>query len=274
MYKYKIVASDLDGTLFDNNSRLGKRNAEAIRELTEKGIHFVPSTGRTYCDISLDLRNNENVRYYICSNGALVYDKKTGKTVKNGVESSLLKKTLDILYDYDVHLAIRTGGECVTDAEKYTYRDFADYNLCEAHIDVLKNFAKAKEGFKEYLYGVEDAEALAAFFKSTDDLFECKSRLEALGGLSVVRQFEYNLDIYSLATNKGDALLALADMVGAAPSETIGVGDSDNDVSLIKAAALGLAVSNASQGLKDVADEVICSNEEDSLAYINEHYFS
>ena len=49
MYKYKIVASDLDGTLFDNNSRLSAKNAEAIRELIEKGIHFVPK--RSISDI-------------------------------------------------------------------------------------------------------------------------------------------------------------------------------------------------------------------------------
>ena len=274
MFKYKIVASDLDGTLFDNSSRLSDKNAEAIKRLSEKGVLFVPTTGRTYEDISLDLRNNENIRYYICSNGALVFDKKTGKSIKNGVESDLLKRILDILYEYDLHLSIRTGGVCVTDAQKYTDKDFYDYNICDAHIDVLKNFAKTKENFKDFTYSVEDAEAIATFYKNLDDLFECKRRIEALGGLVVVRQFEYNLDIYSAATSKGDALLSLADMVGVEHAATIGVGDSDNDISLVETAALGLAVSNASNDLKAVADEIICSNEEHSAEYIDKHYFN
>lgn len=274
MYKYKIVASDLDGTLFDNSSNVSERNTEAIKNLNEKGILLVPSTGRTYGDISLDLRNNENIRYYICSNGALVFDKKTGRSIKNGIDSELLKKMLDILYEYDLHLSIRTDGVCITDAEKYTDKDFIDYNICDAHIDVLKHFAKTKENFKDFTYSVEDAEAVATFYKNLDDLFECKQRLEALGGLFVVRQYEYNLDICSAATSKGEALLSLADMVGIEHSATIGVGDSDNDVALVKTAALGLAVSNASDSLKLVADEIICSNEEHAIDYIDKHYFS
>ena len=274
MYKYKIVASDLDGTLFNSSSKISNENAEAIKSLAEKGVLFVPTTGRTYGDISLDLRCNDNIRYYICSNGALVFDKKTGKSIKNGISADLLKKMLDILYEYDVHLAIRTGGVCITDAQKYTDKDFSDYHICDAHIDVLKHFAQTREDFNAFTYSVEDAEAVATFYKNLDDLFECKRRLEALGGLLVIRQFEYNLDICSAATNKGDALLSLSDMVGIEHSQTIGVGDSDNDLALVETAALGLAVSNASDNLKSVADKIICSNEENAIDYIDKHYFN
>ena len=67
--------------------------------------------------------------------------------------------------------------------------------------------------------------------------------------------------------------MTLADMLGVDRKATIGVGDSLNDVALIESAALGLVVSNACEELKLIADKVICSNEEHSLAYINKHYF-
>ena len=273
MYKYKIVASDLDGTLFDNNARVSEKNANAIRSLNEKGILFVPSTGRTYGDISEELRSNENIRYFICSNGALVFDKETGNSIKNGIDGDLLKKALDILYEYDVHISIRTDGVAVTDATKYSDKAFLDYNLCPAHIDVLKNFAKPIEGFKEFAYKVQNAEALSTFYKSIDDLFECQRRLNALGGLWAVRQFEYNLDVCNSSTSKGDALMALADLLGIDRAATIGVGDNDNDISLIEAAGIGLAVSNSSENLKMLANKIICSNEEGAIDYIDKNYF-
>ena len=272
MNKYKIVASDLDGTLFNSASRVSEENAAAIKSLDEKGIYFVPSTGRTFGDISHELRDNENIRYFICSNGALVYDKKTKKSIENGLNAEIIKKTLDILYQFDVHVAIRTGGVTVSDADKCTEADFDFYKICDAHIDVLCRFADKKKNFKEWVYTVEKAEALGTFFHSLDELLECKRRLEELDELFVVRQYEYNLDICSAATSKGDALMALADMLEVDRAATIAVGDSDNDIAMVKAAGLGLAVSNACDALKEIADEVICSNEEHSIDYINKHY--
>ena len=56
MYKYKIVASDLDGTLLNNDSLLSEENKNAIAELDKKGIFFAPSTGRTFAEVIPDLK--------------------------------------------------------------------------------------------------------------------------------------------------------------------------------------------------------------------------
>ena len=67
-------------------------------------------------------------------------------------------------------------------------------------------------------------------------------------------------------------LLALAEALGISQEETIGVGDTTNDMNLIQLAGLGLAMDNAYQELKDAADAVICSNKEHAIKYILEHY--
>ena len=64
----------------------------------------------------------------------------------------------------------------------------------------------------------------------------------------------------------------LADMLGVDIADTISIGDSDNDESMILAAGLGLAVSNAWDSLKAVANGVICSNDEHAVAYVLAHY--
>lgn len=76
----------------------------------------------------------------------------------------------------------------------------------------------------------------------------------------------------NIEAGKGNALRSLADMLGVSHDETIGVGDSDNDTSLIEAAGLGLVPSNGCGSLKKIADEIICSNDEHIACYILDHY--
>ena len=84
--------------------------------------------------------------------------------------------------------------------------------------------------------------------------------------------FEYNLEIMSTKAGKGNALSALADMLKIQRSKTISIGDSGNDITSIESAGLGLAVSNATDSLKAVADDIICSNEEHIVAYVLENF--
>lgn len=79
MKRYKIVCSDLDGTLLNNNSEISKENLKAIDELVEHGVYFVPSTGRAYGEIPEELRDNSAIRFMICSNGAVLLDRQEKK---------------------------------------------------------------------------------------------------------------------------------------------------------------------------------------------------
>ena len=97
MYKYKIVASDLDGTLLNNDSLLSEENKNAIAELDKKGIFFVPATGRTFAEVIPALKNNDHIRFIMHTNGAVIHDKKTGKHIINCMDTDLVSEILDIL---------------------------------------------------------------------------------------------------------------------------------------------------------------------------------
>ena len=79
--KYKVICSDLDGTLLDSESRLSPENASAISELAKRGIIFVPTTGRTMLELPEEIRTHKDVRYFIYSNGAGIYDVQKKKDV-------------------------------------------------------------------------------------------------------------------------------------------------------------------------------------------------
>ena len=78
--------------------------------------------------------------------------------------------------------------------------------------------------------------------------------------------------MFDATAGKGSALLRLAQHLGLDPSQTIGVGDSCNDLTLIGAAGLGLCMENGYEEPKRIADAIICNNDEHAIQYIWEHY--
>jgi Cof subfamily protein (haloacid dehalogenase superfamily) len=270
---YKIIACDLDGTLFDSNNNLSKENLEAIKELSKKGVHFVPSTGRTYSEIPESLKENPNIRYYIHSNGAAVYDKLTGERIYMCIPNDTTRVALDIFREYETHITVRHRGESFADEAQKNDAAYAYYNIWPPHINVLNAFSIGLSDFYERIYTFPEIEMAAVFFHRQDEMDACRERLSRIQGLSVVEVAPLNLEIFSEKAGKGKALISLAEKLGIDKSATVSVGDSENDSSMLKDAGLGLAVSNSTPAALAACDEVICSNDEHAIAYILSNYF-
>jgi len=269
---YRIVCCDLDGTLLDNQSEISAENFRAIEEMAQKGIHFVPSTGRTYSEIPEAIRNNTDIRYIIHSNGAAVLDKKTDHRYLTCMSNETVKAILDILADYEGHITLRHGGNSYVDSEFVQDSHFEYYNLSREHRIVVHTCSQALSNFREFIRNAEDVEVISVFFHSREELSACRERLERSAGLRVAAAAEYNLEIMNAHAGKGNALYTLADMLDIDRAATIAMGDSNNDESIVRAAGLGLAVSNACESLKAAADAVICSNEEHAVEYVLHRY--
>ncbi len=274
MYRYKIVASDLDGTLLNNNSLLSEENKQAIAELDEKGIFFVPSTGRTFSEVLPELKNNDHIRFIMHTNGAVIHDKKTGEHIYNCLDNALVSKVFDILSEYDVHIAVRANGDTFVDADMVSDKNPERYGFTDAHVNVLNNYSIPVKNFSEWVRTAKNVEDFSVFFGSEEAFEKAFARISADTRLKTAKFPPKGLEIFSVNAGKGRALHLLADKLGIDRADTIGVGDSLNDFTMIEAAGLGLGVSNACDDLKAICDEIICSNEEHAIKYINEHYFN
>lgn len=270
---YKIIASDLDGTLLNSNAQVSRENLLAISELSKNGVHFVPSTGRTFSEIPPELRDNPDIRYVIYSNGAVVFDKMSEKRIINGISGNDRQFVLDELAFFDCHLTVRHNGECFVDSEFQTKAWWDYYNLCEAHRVVVRDYAAYLPNFKECCRSMNNIEVFSVFFHNNDDKIAFSNLLKAHKSLRSVEGAEHNLEIMSASAGKGNALRDLAQMLGIDIADTISIGDSDNDCSIIQAAGCGLAVSNAVDSLKSVADDIVCSNDEHVADYILSRFF-
>jgi len=264
---------DLDGTLYNSKTQISPQNLEAIDKLTKRGVLFVPASGRTMSEMPTELLDNPDIRYYIYSNGAAAIDTKTGEKILMCMSQSTTGKVLDTLYSYKTHVTLRHEGVCYIDADYQKPSDISFYNVHEVHHRVISEFGILKDDFRQFVYSLDDVEVMSVFFQSEAELNDCKRQLNKIDGIVVADSWPYNLEIFSTRAGKGAALAELASKLGIDIKNTIGIGDSGNDMTLVANAGLGLAVDNASDALKAVCDRVVCSNEEHAVRYILENLF-
>ncbi|MBQ7935727.1 MAG: HAD family phosphatase [Clostridia bacterium] len=273
MPKYKIVASDLDGTLLNTRVEISKENLAAIKEMTEMGVLFVPSSGRAYTEIPEKVRSIPGARYIICSDGATVYDQQEHQHLCHCyMEKELSKTVLDILNEYQTVLTVRYDGKCYVDAAKHDWTIYEEHRLSKNYQEFIYEHDIPVKDYNTFCYNLPHIEMICVFFKSNREMAECKERLLATGLLQVAPSEPYDFEIFHKDAGKGNALLRLADHLGIPKEATIGVGDSLNDLDHIRKAGLGLAMENAFEALKVEADKIICNNDEHAMKYILENF--
>ena len=277
MKDIKLVALDLDGTLFDNSSRISERNLTAIRSITDKGIHVVISTGRPFEGIPFDQIKGTGINYAITANGSGIYEISTGKCLyENAMDEELVTPILNFLLTRDIHMDAFIGGkgytpvQCVETAQKLTVpssiknyiittRTRLDNILQFIHENQLKvqkmtlNFYPAADGT------LIDRETVRKFLVSNPSI------TTVCGGYN-------NLEFTRADANKGVGLRKLAEILGVNPDATMAIGDTENDLVIIEAAGIGVAMGNATDAVKARADYVTTTNTKDGVAAAIEHF--
>ena len=266
-YTY-VVGSDLDGTLLSKGEIISEENQAAIKEMSERGICFVPNSGRSFSEMPRSVLENPYIRYYIGADGASIWDKETGEKISFAMSRETARPMLDILYSYPTHINVRSKGICYTDKEKCDPEGYEKYRFSKNYALFTDYYISKVEDFDRFIYELEDIEMACIFFVDDADMAECKARLEALGEYVVASSEPTNLEVFHKSAGKGNALLCLAERLGVPVERTIAVGDGKNDMDMIRKAGISLAMGNAVPELKEAADRIICRCEEHSAKYI------
>lgn len=272
MKNYKLIVSDLDGTLLKNDMTVSRENEAAIQRLSEDGIVFSVSSGRTFSEIPQCVRDNPHIRYIAYSNGTAIYDKELHRNVvANGISPKSAENALKILAEYETVTAVHCDGCAYFNGAYANDGTLEYYNIN----DYFKSIMLAMTMTDDVTLKVKNAEvveALVIFFHSDGELEECKTRLDELEGIKVTSSTAHNLELCSDKAGKGAALGELSSLLGIDGDGIIAIGDNENDVSMFEMARLGLAVGNASELTRELADEIICTNEEHIIEYVEKHY--
>lgn len=249
---YKLIACDLDETLLDDDTHVNEKNKKAIKKATKLGVKFVPATGRGFNAIQNTLKEinlyDQAHEYVISYNGGCISENKNNRVMKfQGVDFSTAEKLYELGQNYDVCIHVYTKDML------YVYNSNDDENnyLNNRHkykiIENKKlNFLKGQE-IAKVLYGNQNMAYLKQIATSLGDF---TTNLDV--SYSSNRYLEFNYK----GVNKGNGLLWLAKKLNIKPEETIAIGDNFNDLSMIRAAGLGVGVANTNEEMKDKCDVI------------------
>ena len=274
MASYKLIFTDLDGTLlYPDNGSVTPENLEAIEELYKRGVHVIPCSGRPFRLIPQVLRENPFIRYISTSNGTVILDTKTGEPI---VDNRLCKEHRRILVDtlskYDIFPAFHMRGIDYCDSSYFNKESYERYGLNVFFVEYFEKHAIKVDGLMQMAADEPTLAMTCSFIADSEKRRMLQAELEQTGIFRTAQSNPNNIEAFSVNAGKGNALRALAERLGVDISETIAVGDSNNDATMIEAAGLGLAVENALPSLKAISDEVICPHKDHVLDYILKHY--
>lgn len=251
---YKILFSDLDETLLTGH-RVPNENIDAIMKIKEKGIRFVPTTGRAFNmigDILKDVGtyNMEN-EYSICFNGCLIVENKDNKILHfEGLEYEIAEELFYKAKNYDVCVLVFTIDCCyIFNADPREVQRKIEQKAPFKVIDKMDISFLKNDKIAKVLFERRDMDYLMNIRDELYPLYKDKAAISFSSG----RYLEFN----AMNVNKGSGIKWLANYLGVNVNECAAIGDSHNDIEMIKAAGLGASVLNAHDDVKAVSDVLI-----------------
>ena len=269
----KIIALDLDGTLLDSQKRLSDGNRAALEEAAAKGVLIVPTTGRFFGMMPQAIRDLPFVRYAITINGAQVYDRETGTAiVREEIPLDMALDIMRLLDGYDViYDCYRSNWGWMTESLQNKAEDYAT----DAHyVKMVREFRNPVPELKAYLESTAsegDVQKVMLFARNTPGSEAVTKAIaeavrERFPQIKATSSTWNNLELNIETAHKGNSLRRFAEHLGYALDNCMALGDGTNDLSMIEAAGLGVAMSNAHPLVIAAADHVTASNDEDGVA--------
>lgn len=270
----RLIALDLDGTLLDSEKRLPEENVAALERAHRAGAYIVPATGRFFAAMPEAVRALPFVRCAITINGARVSDADDREVLYTAelpnAQALEIMRWLDGLpVIYDCYM---DNWGWMTDAQQ---RRAAEFAPDRHYLQMLREFRTPVPELKDFVAGRGGSVQKIQFFTRDLDLRAqvLRSCAERFPGTAASASCPNNVGINSAAATKGAALLGLCRVLGVAPSETMAFGDGLNDVAMLRAAGVGVAMGNAVDAAKDAADLVTASCDDAGVAAALERFF-
>lgn len=262
---YKLVATDMDETFLDHDHQIPEANIRAMQRMKELGVLFVPSSGRWYSSIMDNFAHLDPAllegSYVISYNGGFIN--------RVGDPNPLTSCGIGRACAEELYALGRELGKCM------------HVNVADGHVFVC-DAPEAERTYLEKISGVthfSSAEHTDLSFLDSRDIVKLIfmdpdfEGLQQLGrelepmaqrlGVEITFSSKRYLEFMPAGIDKGYGIKKLAEMLGIPMDQVIGVGDSANDLAMIKAAGLGVGVANVTDDVRPYCDIVLESTGDD-----------
>lgn len=268
----KAILLDIDGTLTNSKKEITPETLTALKNAQDRGIRLVLASGRPAKGLSrygdlLDMWMHHGL--FVCYNGARVIDCESKEilvdvTIKQELVTAVLEhmKKFDVIPivtygDYmvveDVYHCMVKNGDQDFNVVQYESR-MNNYRLME-----VEDLAKFTNFPVNKILTAGDSDYLQAHWQEMREPFK--------DTLSCMFTSNFYYEYTSLGIDKGASLTTAMAKLGIKPEECIAFGDAENDIPMLEYAGIGVAMGNARDAVKEIADEVTLSNEEDGIAH-------
>jgi Cof subfamily protein (haloacid dehalogenase superfamily) len=256
---YRLIAIDLDDTLLASDLKISDANKNSILKAIDKGVLVTIATGRMYKSVLPFINELKITVPVIAFQGAYICNPITGELIDKKImpKENAKQIIMDCIKD-NTHIQLHT--------EDSFY--FAQENEYSRQYEKLSGIRGQEE---KDLYKVLDLEPIKMIIMAEPDkitaLNEKYQNIYKDDMQIVVSKLSY-LEFTHIDATKGRAVEKLSSILGIKQDEIICIGDSYNDISMIQYAALGVAMANAPQAVKEKADYISKTNDEDGVAAV------
>lgn len=266
----KMICIDMDGTLLNRGKKISEYSKEIIKKVHDMGVEIVVTTGRIY----------NNAEYFsnllgvkspvIASNGAIVREKENSNVIYEcSIPDNSCLGILDALIDNKLLFHVYTTDTifCNNNLTKGLTQFYLNLQAKKEDMKLKYEVIRDKQTWKKILdENKNDITKFIAFSLKNKKIVKLRNLLESSDEVVCYGSGSHSLEINSKNVSKGSAVKALAEYYNIEAENIMCIGDNENDVSMIEYAGIGVAMGNAIDAVKKVADYITETNDEDGVA--------
>lgn len=264
--QYQLIAFDMDGTLLDSNKTILPSSLTAISDAVKAGKTVILSTGRCLPELREYLPQLSEVRYLNCVSGALVLDQKTNTAIySRSLAPAVCSQILRIVKHQDV--MVHLLGETTSIIQRSHCQNMAHFGMGQYQGLFERNAEQWEDLFAQYRENPFPVAKLNLYFTDPESR-QCIEQqiLDENIPVTMVHAEATSLEISAKGVSKAAGLRELCSHLDIPIAETIAVGDAPNDLEILKAAGLSIAMGNSRQEILDLADVVVSDCDHDGCA--------
>lgn len=267
--KYKLICTDMDGTLLNNNHEISIENKKALTAAFNKGVTVALTTGRLFASAKAysDLLGFKVP--IIASNGAYIRDSDSDKCIfSSNFTYSEVMEIYEILKRNNLSSIFYTYNAAISEKPLPKNHPYIANNKVLSLNDQIQ-FCIGEDmesAFKKYDGYISKAICIENDINNRDNLFKVKEEFKSMNNFEVVSSGPNNFEIMKKGVSKGNAVKELASLLNIDQKEVICFGDNENDLSMITYAGLGIAMGNGSDLVKQNADYITDTNQNSGVA--------
>ena len=270
--KISCIALDLDGTALRDDKRISRQTRRAIEDAVRAGISVVIASGRAFRSLPESAVSIEGIRYAVTSNGAAVYRMEDGACIRRVLlEGEAVEGILRVTE------GMALGMEAFQNGVPYAQREYIEdpvrFGAMPYAVSYIQSTREPVSNIREFVRRnwreLDGIDLIVADEEKRKNLW---SRLKNSSfPLYVTSSVRNRIEITSRQAGKAGGLKFLQELLDIPKEETAAFGDADNDIDMLEAAGISIAMENASPGCKDAADYITKSNREDGVAFAIRH---